>query len=131
MYVFSSLLLILIMHLFSVVSYNIYWFLSSTIQLVFSSSSTVYGWPKEVPCTEESPISAANPYGRTKVSFELSLLAFQCSAGLMKQIPMILKSKKCISLAASLLRLLSSQVLYLSLSFSFKVLWGGTTTTEV
>ncbi|KAJ8451127.1 hypothetical protein Cgig2_026936 [Carnegiea gigantea] len=34
--------------------------------LVFSSSATVYGWPKEVPCTEESPLSAANPYGRTK-----------------------------------------------------------------
>ncbi|CAN4115556.1 unnamed protein product [Withania somnifera] len=38
--------------------------------LVFSSSSTVYGWPKEVPCTEESPISAANPYGRTKLFAE-------------------------------------------------------------
>lgn len=36
-------------------------------QLVFSSSATVYGWPKEVPCTEEFPLSAANPYGRTKV----------------------------------------------------------------
>ncbi|CAI0441682.1 unnamed protein product [Linum tenue] len=36
--------------------------------LVFSSSATVYGWPKEVPCTEEFPISAMNPYGRTKVS---------------------------------------------------------------
>lgn len=39
----------------------------SVFQLVFSSSATVYGWPKEVPCTEESPISATNPYGRTKV----------------------------------------------------------------
>lgn len=36
-------------------------------QLVFSSSATVYGWPKEVPCTEEFPLSAASPYGRTKV----------------------------------------------------------------
>ncbi|XP_076900862.1 UDP-glucose 4-epimerase GEPI48-like [Bidens hawaiensis] len=35
--------------------------------LVFSSSATVYGWPKEVPCTEEFSLSAANPYGRTKV----------------------------------------------------------------
>ncbi|KAJ4880287.1 UDP-glucose 4-epimerase 2 [Raphanus sativus] len=35
-------------------------------QLVFSSSATVYGWLKEVPCTEESPISATNPYGRTE-----------------------------------------------------------------
>jgi UDP-glucose 4-epimerase len=38
--------------------------------LVFSSSATVYGWPKEVPCTEESPISATNPYGRTKLFIE-------------------------------------------------------------
>lgn len=40
---------------------------STKFQLVFSSSATVYGWPKTVPCTEESPICAANPYGRTKV----------------------------------------------------------------
>lgn len=39
-------------------------------QLVFSSSATVYGWPKEVPCTEEFPLSATNPYGRTKVCIE-------------------------------------------------------------
>ncbi|PPE00712.1 hypothetical protein GOBAR_DD02267 [Gossypium barbadense] len=39
-------------------------------QLVFSSSATVYGWPKEVPCTEESPLSAVNPYGRTKLFIE-------------------------------------------------------------
>ncbi|KAI3927090.1 hypothetical protein MKW92_049068 [Papaver armeniacum] len=36
-------------------------------KLVFSSSTTVYGWPKEVPCTEEFMLSATNPYGRTKV----------------------------------------------------------------
>lgn len=39
-------------------------------KLVFSSSATVYGWPKEVPCTEESALSAANPYGRTKLFIE-------------------------------------------------------------
>ncbi|CAN0840952.1 UDP-glucose 4-epimerase 5 [Linum grandiflorum] len=38
--------------------------------LVFSSSATVYGCPKEVPCTEECPISAVNPYGRTKLYVE-------------------------------------------------------------
>ncbi|MBA0830594.1 hypothetical protein Goarm_015116, partial [Gossypium armourianum] len=38
--------------------------------LVFSSSATVYGWPKEVPCTEEFPLAAANPYGRTKLFIE-------------------------------------------------------------
>ncbi|KAK9094077.1 hypothetical protein Scep_025546 [Stephania cephalantha] len=39
-------------------------------KLVFSSSATVYGWPKEVPCTEEFPICAMNPYGRTKLFIE-------------------------------------------------------------
>nr|CAD1837273.1 unnamed protein product [Ananas comosus var. bracteatus] len=39
-------------------------------KLVFSSSATVYGWPKEVPCTEESPLFAMNPYGRTKLIIE-------------------------------------------------------------
>lgn len=39
-------------------------------KLVFSSSATVYGWPKEVPCTEDFPLSAANPYGRTKLIIE-------------------------------------------------------------
>ncbi|MQM07244.1 hypothetical protein Taro_040082 [Colocasia esculenta] len=38
--------------------------------LVFSSSATVYGWPKEVPCTEEFPLCAVNPYGRTKLFIE-------------------------------------------------------------
>ncbi|KAG0476557.1 hypothetical protein HPP92_013398 [Vanilla planifolia] len=38
--------------------------------LIFSSSATVYGWPKQVPCTEEFPLSAANPYGRTKLVIE-------------------------------------------------------------
>jgi hypothetical protein len=37
------------------------------IQLVFSSSATVYGQPKSVPCTEDFPLQAMNPYGRTKV----------------------------------------------------------------
>ncbi|KAL9679930.1 hypothetical protein QQ045_017801 [Rhodiola kirilowii] len=39
-------------------------------RLVFSSSATVYGWPKQVPCTEDFPLSAANPYGRTKLFIE-------------------------------------------------------------
>ncbi|PKA58164.1 UDP-glucose 4-epimerase GEPI48 [Apostasia shenzhenica] len=38
--------------------------------LVFSSSATVYGWPEQVPCTEEFPLSAANPYGQTKLIIE-------------------------------------------------------------
>lgn len=38
--------------------------------LVFSSSATVYGEPKSVPVTEEFPLSATNPYGRTKLMIE-------------------------------------------------------------
>jgi UDP-glucose 4-epimerase len=38
--------------------------------LVFSSSATVYGNPDRVPITEESPLRATNPYGRTKLMAE-------------------------------------------------------------
>lgn len=38
--------------------------------LVFSSSATVYGDPQRVPITEEFPLSATNPYGRTKLYIE-------------------------------------------------------------
>ncbi|KAH8968448.1 hypothetical protein BDL97_03G128900 [Sphagnum fallax] len=39
-------------------------------EIVFSSSATVYGQPKSVPCTEEFPLEATNPYGRTKLIIE-------------------------------------------------------------
>ncbi|KAF5815948.1 putative UDP-glucose 4-epimerase [Helianthus annuus] len=39
-------------------------------KIVFSSSATVYGWPKVLPCTEDFPLSAASPYGRTKLMAE-------------------------------------------------------------
>ncbi|PYG88711.1 UDP-glucose 4-epimerase [Ruminiclostridium sufflavum DSM 19573] len=39
-------------------------------KLVFSSSATVYGNPHTVPITEEFPLSATNPYGRTKLMIE-------------------------------------------------------------
>ncbi len=38
--------------------------------LVFSSSATVYGDPESVPITENFPLSATNPYGRTKLFIE-------------------------------------------------------------
>ncbi|MEL7145075.1 MAG: UDP-glucose 4-epimerase GalE [Bacteroidota bacterium] len=38
--------------------------------LVFSSSATVYGDPETVPITEDFPLSATNPYGRTKLFIE-------------------------------------------------------------
>lgn len=39
-------------------------------QVVFSSSATVYGEPDAVPITEDSPLSAVNPYGNTKLIIE-------------------------------------------------------------
>ncbi|MDF2905095.1 MAG: galE [Herbinix sp.] len=38
--------------------------------LAFSSSATVYGDPEKVPVTEDMPLSATNPYGRTKLMIE-------------------------------------------------------------
>ncbi len=39
-------------------------------RLVFSSSATVYGDPLSVPVLEDFPLSATNPYGRTKLMIE-------------------------------------------------------------
>ena len=38
--------------------------------LVFSSSATVYGDPASLPITEKFPLSATNPYGRSKLIIE-------------------------------------------------------------
>lgn len=38
--------------------------------IVFSSSATVYGLSDQLPLTEESPVTAFNPYGRTKLYIE-------------------------------------------------------------
>lgn len=39
-------------------------------RLVFSSSATVYGVPRSLPITEDAPLGATNPYGRTKLMIE-------------------------------------------------------------
>jgi len=39
-------------------------------KLVFSSSATVYGMPEICPISEEAPLWAINPYGRTKLMIE-------------------------------------------------------------
>jgi UDP-glucose 4-epimerase len=39
-------------------------------KLVFSSSATVYGAPNSVPISEKFPLTATNPYGRTKLMIE-------------------------------------------------------------
>ncbi len=38
--------------------------------IVFSSSATVYGDSPQMPIREEFPLSASNPYGRTKLMIE-------------------------------------------------------------
>ena len=42
----------------------------SVRNLVFSSSATVYGDPEHVPVVEDSPLTATNPYGWTKLMGE-------------------------------------------------------------
>ncbi len=42
----------------------------NVFNLVFSSSATVYGDPHTVPITEDFPLSATNPYGRSKLMIE-------------------------------------------------------------
>jgi UDP-glucose 4-epimerase len=39
-------------------------------RFVFSSSATVYGDPQQLPLREDAPLSATNPYGRTKLMGE-------------------------------------------------------------
>jgi UDP-glucose 4-epimerase len=39
-------------------------------KIVFSSSATVYGDPQSVPIREDFPLSATNPYGRSKLMIE-------------------------------------------------------------
>jgi UDP-glucose 4-epimerase len=39
-------------------------------RFVFSSSATVYGDPQHLPITEDAPLTATNPYGRTKLMGE-------------------------------------------------------------
>ena len=39
-------------------------------KIVFSSSATVYGIPERMPISEDAPLGATNPYGRTKLMIE-------------------------------------------------------------
>jgi UDP-glucose 4-epimerase len=47
--------------------------------LVFSSSATVYGDPHKLPLTENHPLSATNPYGRSKLMIEEMLRDLKAS----------------------------------------------------
>ena len=52
---------------------------AQVFNLVFSSSATVYGDPATVPITESFPLSATNPYGRSKLMIEEILRDFHRS----------------------------------------------------
>jgi UDP-glucose-4-epimerase GalE len=45
-------------------------------RFVFSSSCAVYGIPKQIPITEETPHEPVNPYGASKLFFENALEAY-------------------------------------------------------
>jgi len=47
--------------------------------IVFSSSATVYGNPATVPIREDFPLSATNPYGRSKLNVEDILRDLVCA----------------------------------------------------
>jgi UDP-glucose 4-epimerase len=49
-------------------------------KLVFSSTAAVYGVPKDVPITEDSPTEPINPYGQTKLAVE-KMCHYQSRAG--------------------------------------------------
>lgn len=48
-------------------------------RMVFSSSATVYGQPERLPIPEDSPLSATNPYGQTKLMGEQILRDLEAS----------------------------------------------------
>jgi UDP-glucose 4-epimerase len=50
--------------------------------LVFSSSARVYGDPEILPLTEDMPLSATNPYGRSKLIIEEMLRDLPAAAAL-------------------------------------------------
>jgi UDP-glucose 4-epimerase len=49
-------------------------------KFVFSSTAAVYGVPKKVPITEDSPTEPINPYGQTKLAVE-RMCHYQSQAG--------------------------------------------------
>jgi len=49
-------------------------------KFVFSSTAAVYGIPKDVPITEDSPTEPINPYGQTKLAVE-KMCHYQSRAG--------------------------------------------------
>ena len=55
---------------------------SNVRKFIFSSTCAVYGVPLKVPITEENPRLPVNPYGVSKLMFELALEAYERAYGL-------------------------------------------------
>jgi UDP-glucose-4-epimerase GalE len=51
-------------------------------KFIFSSTCAVYGNPVKVPITEDNPRQPVNPYGATKLAFEMALEAYSRAYGL-------------------------------------------------
>jgi UDP-glucose 4-epimerase len=51
-------------------------------KFIFSSTCAVYGNPVKVPITEDNPRHPVNPYGATKLAFEMALEAYSRAYGL-------------------------------------------------
>ncbi|NNU68620.1 UDP-glucose 4-epimerase GalE [Rhizobium sp. WYCCWR 11152] len=51
-------------------------------RIIFSSSCATYGVPASLPIREESPQHPVNPYGRTKLIFEMALEDFAAAYGI-------------------------------------------------
>ncbi|MGO8426141.1 NAD-dependent epimerase/dehydratase family protein, partial [Rhizobium ruizarguesonis] len=51
-------------------------------RIVFSSSCATYCIPASLPIREESPQHPVNPYGRTKLIFEMALEDFAAAYGI-------------------------------------------------
>jgi len=51
-------------------------------KIVFSSTAAVYGNPKNIPITEDAETKPTNPYGDSKLMFEMFLKAYSKSYGL-------------------------------------------------
>ena len=55
---------------------------NGVLKFIFSSTAAVYGYPENVPITEESPLKPINPYGRTKYMIEKVLADLDHAHGL-------------------------------------------------
>ncbi len=51
-------------------------------RFIFSSTSSVYGAPREVPIVEDAPKAPVNPYGMSKLAFEYAMQSYDPAYGL-------------------------------------------------